>query len=321
MATRAPQSVQGGVGFRVVFAFHWETWCVFISAYLITALLIIFAARKVFHMISDTESPPNVFVAIFDQWLSLMTHKHHDKYLVLDFVRIAVACFSLASMVLASSYTGVLFSEKLKTSISLPYEDFESFVVCLEKKRCRIVVSTLSISFIQILLGPGSDLGRRASMTFDRNPPLIMPNMDAKKAIIEDQSTYLVWIGDKNVFETDFQSAAECKFYILETGYSEAWTFPIRKRSPLKPICDSVAVAFQDLGLQEGALLRYKRASRKCDPNVFNKRSRVSDSATTYAGLCLLAIGIGCGCFVLLTEVAIEWWRSKWNGAIGEWVG
>lgn len=306
MVTRAPRSVLGGFSFSILFALRWETWCAFISAFLITAIFIAISAGKVF------ENPPNMIVAIFDQWVSLFTHKHHDKYLILNYVRIAVACFSLAWMVLASCYTAVLFSEKLKPSNSLPYEDFESFITCLEESRCRLVTFTLSMSYIQVLFGPESDMGRRAGLTFAYNPPLVVANTEAaKNAILEEQSTFLVWIGDKGIFDAAFQSKADCTFFALETGYREAWTFPVRKHSALKAILDDAAVAFQELGLRRGMSLRYEVSSQKCDPRFFERPGRVSDSGATYADLCLLAVGTGCACISILIELAIDRWRNR----------
>lgn len=311
LVTRAPKLVSKEFNFGIVSALRWETWCVLICAFLVTSLFLDYSTRNFLQPHSGRTQATNRLISIYDHCMSLINQKYDDRYVAMDFVRILVICLSFVSMVLSSCYTAVLFSDMLKGEKIVPYEDFESFITCLEQSRCRVAFLSESSSHVQVLFGPESALGRRARATFAYNPPLSIEPWAATEAILQENNTYLVWIGEKNIVDAYSARHDGCAFYLVETGYRESWTFPVQKRSPLKRIFDEAAAAFQERGLTQHLSTKYDAAAAKCDAAYFNSLSRSTGSSTvTYAAMCLLAIGFGISSIALFIELVIDR-RSK----------
>lgn len=305
IATRSPIQSSESINFNVVTALRWETWCVFLASLVITSAFIILFSNKLLKQLEPNSERLGLhwLLGIFQHWPSLVTHKHHEKFLMLQFARQTIAVYSLAIMVLASAYTSALFSDRMKRSTTLPYKDFESMVECLEAGKCRMVTNTPTASYMQVVLTSDSSLGKRILATFaERNIILTNTSAEIPQMMLEDQNTYLVWITAKTTFEEAALNNSDCRFYVIRGFSEEIWAFPLRKKSPLLNLLNFGAAAFAERGMGQGTALKYASAGTYCTPNARMPSKTGLGASTTAAAFLFLGIGVGCGIVAFVVE-------------------
>lgn len=307
LATRAPSKTHESITLKAVMALKWQTWCVFLASLVLTSTFLVTTSRKVFKAIDHTN--PHWVGEITQFWTSLITHDHHDRHLQFHFARQVIAAFSLTLVVLTSAYTSVLFSDRLRNPIALPYKDLETFVTCLEEARCRIITHTLSSSSISLMVGPENEYGKRIQATFAKRPMIYNPNIDVvPRIILEEKTVYYAWFLRKTAFEAVVQNNYDCRFYIMPVDYTQIESFPMRKKSPLKSMLNFGAAAFVERGLSEATTaLRYKNAGTFCSFTENIDQTKIFGSSTVIVAFCLLGFGIFVTCVLFLAEVIIRW--------------
>lgn len=222
-----------------------------------------------------------------------------------------IICWCCGVMVLCSAYTSKLFSDNLAKISSLPFKDFDTFVECLEEKRCLMIASTLSVSYyLHGLAGLETNLGRRIQATWKERPALVKLWSEIPTLIMQEQNAYLVWITDKD--EANLcASNNDCKVYIIETSYAEIWAFPMRKKSPLREILNKASAAFRERGFGQGLATRY-RYGAICHRQFNEMAQPTFVSSTTAAALCFYCTGILAGTMTLVVEIMTHrWLRQK----------
>lgn len=307
LATRFPDNSPNRLSFGIVTALKWQTWLAFIFCLVATSSFIVLSSKRLLQIpdLSSRYWPIALVVAIVEYLPALITHKHRNKDLKFLYIRVACVAWSLGAMILASAYTSILFSEKFKQTIDLPYKDFETFTRCLEENRCRLIVHELSASYVQTLTGNWTDQSRRLQAIFSKSPILIRPNSEIPNVILEDHRKFLVWIDARSTFEQNAGHIGICKFYVIDAPLRETWAFPVRKRSPLKKVLNRASESFRENGLAIGIVSRYQHNWGMCDSE--HRQSKFHPTITN-ASFCLLGLGLSVTCLILAMELAVRRW-------------
>lgn len=200
---------------------------------------------------------------------------------------------------------------------ALPFRDFRTFVECLEKARCRIISHTAGASYLQILAAKESPLGRRILATFRDRPILITPTSEITDAILREERVYLVWIASRLVFDQSVGGNRDCEFYVVSAPLQEAWTFPVRKGSPLRSLLNRMSIPFRENGL--GYVLQRRHSMPDmCDQKSATTRqwnAQSTDAETFYVYGVGMAISVAVFGIELLAHrrscLRRQWQRSR----------
>lgn len=182
--------------------------------------------------------------------------------------RVLISSLALAGLVLTESYTGYLFSKKVASPSRKPFTDMNTFVDCLETKKCAMVLSTPYVGIVKNRLeSNGSSIMARLKKVYDDQPFAAYPLKNLMNIILEDKNKYVVSL----LAETDFYYAIkyedQCKYYkvVLDKEYPPgANSFPLSKNSPIHQDLDLVAADFLDYGLLKNILTKYLATENKC---------------------------------------------------------
>lgn len=311
--TRSPASSRGSQGFslRVVTVLSGEIWCVF------GVTLVVVAGMITLYMHSDS-SKSGWLAALANQSWHLITHHYSDRILKPEFIRQLTTFWAIMSLIFSSIYMDMLFFQMLKPP-PLPFKDFPTLVSCLEAGRCRLVFHSLSTSYMLDMTDPQHTLGRRIQATYKDRPPLVRRHAEIPNLIQQAKEVYLVWIVSRPVFEM-YANNAECSFYVIEAPYVAAWSFPLRRRSPLKPALDRISIAFRENGLGM-AFEAIAREGGTCDPKAFQEalrapgflQQRTIHSGTVTAALCGLGLGLGVALVAFCGEIMANWCKNRFQ--------
>lgn len=255
MATRAPVSKEG---FNIGHVFEWSVWALTILS-LISVALVLAAFGKSTKRAEISKAGWLSYTS--SRISSLCTHKHCWRSVQSHSSRILVISWSLMAVVLGSAFTSKLFSNRVSNTLALPYKDFETFVQCLEEARCRLVAHSLTASYLQVLFSSESSLGRRIQASFTDQPPLVTPAGSIPRMILREEDQFLVWIASRNAFNQATQDGTLCDLYVIDAPYKEAWSFVVRKGSPLLKALNQMSVLFRENGLAQMLYSRYRVAA------------------------------------------------------------
>lgn len=318
LATRAPREYAvEPINLGILFALKWDVWVCFAALMVIVPAFATFCGEKVLDLIdsrtdpqpegpSTNNSSSHWLHRVFSQIFSALSHEHDPRLLQVHSIRTVLVPWLLSVMVLSSVYTSMLFSQKLKEPESLPFRNLETFVKCLEAKQCRMITYALSSTQVQSFISSESDQGRRIRETVKERPVIIKPIETIIDHILAESKQFLVWIIDKALFDRFAGRDRDCKFYIVNTFETEPWTFPIRKKSPLKKYLNQGAAMFRECGIARAIAKRHQNDWSVCDPS-FKEAARLSHFgwSVTAAILIIYAIGATAGLVVLFVEVSI----------------
>lgn len=233
--------------------------------------------------------------------LSFITYAAGTHVTWLSSIRIVIAFWLLANVVILGAYTGKMFSQKVGSGVNFPFTDLETFVQCLEKGQCRFVTPSLSLSYFQSLTTPGTALGVRIGRSLEKNPPLI-DSGDLYTTILKEQSVYLVTPGPRSRYLTAAALYDGCPFYAVNIPYLDYFAFPVAKNSSFIHVINKITHLFNENGVSDAIDRRYL-GSMVCDTywssntrstSWFEKGNMLGSMATTFYVLVVghvLAIG------------------------------
>jgi hypothetical protein len=279
--TRAPETVETKIfQWHVVTSFHFTVWLALLSTIIFISSLI-FVFDKIFEL----------QYSIFEILRLIIMSNFTTKLLRLYSFRIIATWWILIMLVLNSAYTGVLFSKAVAQKDHLPFKDVESFVDCLERKNCRIVSYSTSISYLERVAAANSSLNFRFLAAIDKNPLKIVPIENIVDEIEKEKSHYLVSIGPKSTRLSWMRGNLGCKFHMIDIGINEFRTFPVAKNSSLLPILEKAALYFREFGLVD-ALNRKYDSSDLCEKKPKRKFESVQFWGFISTAFCFYGIGI-----------------------------
>lgn len=252
LVTRA-STVKADLGWSVVYAFHWRVWCLFAFALISTAAFITFTVHEtVFNTIGKFKKPLRFTGYVLETSVRLALVNEHRKSFSKHRPTVILSLFwGYSIVVLASAYSGLLFSKKIVNDGSAPFTDFESFIACVEKGRCVVVTPLLSVSYILYLTSPGSPHAARFEKAFVKNPIKVISKDQIPQRILEEESVFLTWVTAKNELPGYIDDKARCSYLIVPTPETTIGAFPVRKGAKeLRKALDIVASTVRQVGLQ-----------------------------------------------------------------------
>lgn len=258
--TRSPTQAPDTLNWSLLYAFQWPIWCLFLLALLSSSLLITSIAVKLLHLGTHRRMMVHSSVLAFLQNCHLLLSKDFRPCMLhCSSVRILVGLWALVALALESAYTGILFSQKVTQRTSAPFVDLPTFVTCLEQGQCQLIMPSVAMSYYQLLTESGNELSARVTKALQWNPVILKPQQEIPKAILDEQSKYLVWLWVKEGVHYDTRGNENCSFYIVDTPFKDLGAFPMRRGSPLVERLSKLALAFQEKGLELALRQKYER--------------------------------------------------------------
>lgn len=86
----------------------------------------------------------------FDAYV-IFTNQTQDQKLIYSGTRILLVFWAVAAVIVTGIYSGNLLASLLKSNISYPFHDYDTFVDCLEIKNCRLISTSMSTSLMTTL--------------------------------------------------------------------------------------------------------------------------------------------------------------------------
>lgn len=302
MATRSPNEIDER-DLNLLYAFQWPIWCTTILTFLLVCVLITAALGK------RSWSEPR-FSAFSNTALSMITSDYGRQFTTSSILRILVLTWLGTAFVLMASCTAFLLSFKLARTSTLPYKDLETFIDCLYEGRCRLLTSSSSSSFIQLLQDTES-LAPRFSKALQRYPAETALDTEIHDKLLQNHEVHLVWPGPSVSFYYQAQMYPECSFYTVEAPYKVFGSFPLRKNDTVTArVLNSMAGYFQESGLSNMVQKKYQNVdSRSCTSNAGMKHEEYSPIRLVgLVSVCkFYVIGMAIGAAVFGLEVLMSW--------------
>lgn len=320
LVTRANQRRLGAeVSWSLFYAFQWPVMLTFAASLGIMTSIIILA-RLVFDKPVDSLSIrlSEAIMPIGKNTGALLSAHYDRSILQHPAIKILIAIWGLAVIVLARAYTGILFSRKIYNSNSdLPYKDFITLIQCLEENRCKLIMPSLTHSYYLQLTAPGSIISDRVNKAFEYNPVIIMPQEKIPQAILKETQVYLVWLWNKQGALYDTNGNEDCSYYIVNTPMKKESAFAVRKgASMLLRDLSSAALAFQETGLSQELMRKYE-GGKMCEEDEEDVYSSIEDGNGIYGMrtiFYLYCMGSACAVVVFCAEVAVGMRGYKGSG-------
>jgi hypothetical protein len=253
LVTRSPSLGVQEIDWGVLFAFQWPVWVSIMATLMITCCAVIAIQAKLYHSFRLG------IIHFLEIGLALMTRQYTRISKRLNTAILIITFWALAFVVLTSAYTGALFSRKITITGKVPFTDLNSFVDCVAKDDCRIIVSILSNSGLQSLLNPGSDAAMKLEEPLRKNPIMVAPKAQIPEIIKSNRKQYYVWLTSKNGFAYFIQNHQNesCSFYSITTPYNDNNAFAVRKNSSVLRVLNKAANVMRASGFTDYLELKY----------------------------------------------------------------
>lgn len=145
---------------------------------------------------------------------ALLTNQFPGVQIVYISTKFLISFWALCSVIVCGLYSGQLLSTLIKFQTLLPFNDFESFTVCVEKGICQLATDTPSTSYIQDILHSNTIDNIRLTEAFKNNPILIELKEEILiQKILETNHKYVTWLVAENQFVKTIRG--KCSSYIL----------------------------------------------------------------------------------------------------------
>jgi hypothetical protein len=251
--TRAPDRNEStALSWDIYNAFQLRVWITLAFVYLFVTVFLTLIVSKFCFIVS------NRLFLCFEFATSLVTYDFGTSMLKPRFVRVVLIGWICSGMVISSAYTGILFSKSLSVQRYFPYTDVDSFISCLEKEECRLITATkLSSIFYQLFTAPNSTLNKRFFNSLERNPAAIATQDKIYEMILAEKNQYFVAATSGDSAYHLINSNRNCSYYIINSGYSEVWSFPIAKNSTHLRKWTKAATIMREYGLSKALKRKY----------------------------------------------------------------
>lgn len=293
--------VTSGIDWSLLRAFHWSVWLSF------SALLLLCAVLNALSTIKDSKYGP--LNTLFDWTVRLVKYDTEPSLLQPLHIRTSYGAWILGGLVLTSSYTGMLFSEKLIQNSDVPFTDLESFVSCLERGQCRLVTHTESITYYLQLTLPGTEITDRVQKALQTFPTVIIPEGQILQAILNEDRYYLVWHWPKDLVYYHIDGNRDCAYYLVNSRFSEQLTFPVQKNSTLLKSLDRLAYVLTENRIHYNMRGKYFRPAECGTERSMNAGRAGLGSIPT--AVYFYAVGMGMAGMTIVAELLVWKWVKR----------
>lgn len=266
LVTRRSMTVTGHIDLLSSFVYHWSSWLLLLFFSLSVGLLIALA------QISKGDGNSS-YKFIAKNVFAFVTNQTNDITFTRLSIRIVFGCWSLAIVVFVGVYSGKLSSTLVSNSnTKLPFNNFETFVQCIETKHCRFLIPTTYINSLFRFNRSESEIDRRLMKALRQNPVISGFTVPASfSEIVKETQYYTVALMGVADFAYNVHSNETCMYTMRRITNNDTYiAFPLRKNSTFKRQLNS----FVNHGVQTGLFQHLFMADfgAHCElPNSYNK--------------------------------------------------
>lgn len=248
----------------------------------------------------------NFFVSCIDAF-SVISNQGRINNVVNVSIGFLVSFWSVAVLILSGIYSGQLVSSLLYQNLKLyPFDNFESFVDCVENDSCKFIADndSLSYSYLQKIFFSENNAYRRLMKALDSNKMIVTETVDeALKKISKEKDLYLVSVMAEidYLLATDFNK--DCIYKWVQFDYF-MHTFPMSKNFKFKKEINEFALFASQFGLFHKTYSKYLNTERDCKTYVLGESLRPINLVNFLGCLFILIIGIVVASVFLLFENA-----------------
>lgn len=316
LVTRA-SVIRPSYGWNVVYAFHWIVWCVFALALFVTAaLIVVFVHDGVLNDIRLRWKPLYFTAFLFEIAIRLSLVNEHRKAFFRNRHTAVLSLFwGYGILVLASAYSGILFSEQIVTGQRAPFENFEEFIECVENGKCVVVTPLVSIASVQYLTAPGSPHAARFEKAFKENPIRVISKEEIAIRILQEPDVLFVWPTARNDISGYIDGKTRCSYLIAPMPQTAVGAFPIRKgQKKLLEALNVMASRTREYGL--GFVVGLEPLDRPCSDTLaaydaIHANKQLSLERSLKIPFYFYLIGMTTAIAIMITEVSLTKF-SRW---------
>lgn len=224
LATR--NSDPAGLSLWRFMAFHWSVWlCLLVSSAFVGMFLACIEMTRWNTKRYFTKS----FVRCLDSF-AIMSNQRTEIETIRISVRLLIAFWSLATLILGGVYSGHLLSFMIAFHNGLPFSDFQSFSDCIETKQCQLTAPSTSISYIQDIFTSTDTLLVRLNKSLTLNPLIIIPDqMEMFDSITQWKGPHLVAYVSHPEFMQLTNNNKNCYYSYVRSSFTDDMAFPLPK--------------------------------------------------------------------------------------------
>lgn len=276
-------------------ALDWKVWiCLFTCTVIIGVILTMTELGKIGKKIA-CEVTINTLNA-----LALFTNQNQEMNLFRTGTRILLVFWAISALVVSGVYSGNLLSFLLKNELDYPFKNFGTFIECIERQQCQLVVpAASSYSMTMMMKSMINGQNGRFKRVFGTNRILEIPDLEIlTQKVIDTKDRYLVWLTTDATFAALTDNNKLCQFYSIDSGLSDRYHFPIRKNFTTKKLLDVFTMHLQNSGTHRKIYESY------VDVNPISSCTSDIDEGTPMAVssvlslLFILLIGYGISSFI-----------------------
>lgn len=310
LVTRRPDHFGSNVNLLNSLVFHWKVWLTLICLSLHIGLFMssVQMARL------NSKWIKSVFTNCINSF-DLLSGQSSFRNVTLLSARFLLIFWAVAVLILSGIYSGTLVSSLLRRNqYVLPFGDFDTFVRCVEKFRCRLIIdkNSLSKSPLQKIFYSETEIYIKLRNALEYNKPLICDTMkEIFPNISLEKNIYLVGLMTQVDYLIESDLNKGCQYKWVHAAYSNMQSFPMKKNSFLKERLNLFSSYVVQSGLWRKIYSKYYYAEQECEMrNVLGENLKPINILNFFGCLFILIMGISIASGALLCELT-KFWISK----------
>lgn len=288
LVTRKPEISNYQIDLFSSLVFHWSVWVVLIIFSILIGFLIACAETKKINAtfcFKFFTSCIDVFSFVSDQ-SGIVTVSRSA-------VRFVIGFWSLSVVILIGTYCGKLTSSLISNTVTkLPFNNFESFVNCIEMKKCRFLIPKDFLIYADDLPERQSDVYLQLKKAIQDNPIVKTNDYDETlKMILNDKQRYSVALMGKIAFLTHCNYNIKCSFFYINYD-TDIDSFPMKKNASFKESLNKFVAYANQAGLFHKFYTKLLGNEVNCGTNEFDRKLIQINIFQFLACLFIFCVGI-----------------------------
>lgn len=275
--------------------FSWTVWLVLI---LLAALIGLAMAFN-----QNTRSLLNCISYCTDVF-SIVTAQTNLQYPNRRSIRVLLTFWSFAMLILCEAYSGQLVSSMVRNKSKIPFNNFESFVDCVENNECRLIVNELITTspIIHDILYSNITIYKRLRDKFITNPLLVG---DSTKQILDkislEKDIYLTSILLSETYLRETEMNKNCMYKSFTLRNERMGALITKHNRFLEEILNRFIAKFAKSAYSDKLSNKYFGKESVCERSQLLRETRPITVASFFGCIFILMVGtsVASGTFVM----------------------
>lgn len=285
LVTKATE--QSDLSLSNLMGFHWIVWICF----LLTCALIAFYFTIVEISCGKRNLHPAMIKGVKTcvDTCSFISNQSQNSDTVYISLKLVITLWALMATVIGGAYSSFLLSNMLRMKSDPPFKDFETFIECVEMKKCRLATNELSLSHIKEIFTSDTDTFERLRKALRNNPIIEMQGKVLLDRILKSKSEYITWYTEYSFYMALTESNKNCLYAKVNTPWSDTLAFPLTKNSTIKKYLNAKIALFNEMHVIQKLYNNYVR--REYDCKITRLEGTQPITLTSIIGLFLVLFG------------------------------